>query len=61
MFRFLFLLVLYAFPISAFADVRLAVLEFRVFGVNEAFLEVLSDKVRSVRALPWYIRLLQCG
>ena len=34
-------------PQTAWAEVRLAVLEFRGVGVSETLLQVLSDKVRS--------------
>ncbi len=37
----------FLFPSSAFADVRLAVLEFRGNGIAEDLLEILSDEVRT--------------
>ena len=44
LFLFGFLLLI---PRAVFADVRLAVLEFRGVGVSNGLLQVLTDKVRS--------------
>ena len=46
MFRFVLLLILYLIPSFAFATKRLAVLEFRGVGVDEAVLRVMADDVR---------------
>ena len=44
--RFVLLLILYLLPSFAFATKRLAVLEFRGVGVDEAVLRVIADDVR---------------
>ncbi|MEC7986233.1 MAG: PEGA domain-containing protein [Myxococcota bacterium] len=47
MMRYLFCLLLFLLPQVSFAEVRLAVLEFRGMGVSDGLLQVLTDKVRS--------------
>ena len=46
MFRYFFCLLLLFLPQVSFAEVRLAVLEFRGTGLGESGLRILSDKVR---------------
>ena len=47
MFRYFFCLLLLLLPQVSFADVRLAVLEFRGVGVSEGLLQVLADEART--------------
>ncbi|MEC7985971.1 MAG: hypothetical protein VX278_12475, partial [Myxococcota bacterium] len=47
MFRYFLCFLLLFFPQVSFAEVRLAVLEFRGVGVSDGLLQVLTDKVRS--------------
>ncbi|MEC7985972.1 MAG: PEGA domain-containing protein [Myxococcota bacterium] len=47
MFRSLFCLFLLLFPQVSFAEVRLAVLEFRGVGISDGLLSVLTDEIRT--------------
>ena len=47
MFRSLFCLFLLLLPQVSFADVRLAVLEFRGVGISDGLLSVLTDEIRT--------------
>ena len=47
MFRYLFCLLLLLLPQVSFAEVRLAVLEFRGVGVSDGLLQLLTDEIRS--------------